>query len=387
MRPPHCARAHLDTPHTHIEKMADLNEFSAGPIATGIIQWYEKRGAAPAPAYLEASTAGGPCDRALWYAHRFCEKRQETGAAVRLADGAERSRARFMFELRQLGVDVLDRDPESRAPFFFDDLDGHFGTVMHACAEHVLGGGNQWHAVEFATLPPDVFVRAKEKGAEAACPEAYDKLQLIMGWSGMTRALFLAESTFSGDVFAERIAADPVYFERLRARASSIIRAGEPPAKLHQDPTEETCRACAAHDACHGTRVPAVSCRTCCYSTPEQAGSARWSCCHPSKPRGDLALDIQRTGCEDHLVLPFLVNYAEPIESGDSGWILFRHRETDRHFIVVSATAMPPVELHAEYDEPALYQSAELSAAHDCRMIGNPEVEKLRAEFAGRIVA
>lgn len=367
--------------------MADMRDFTAGPVATSIIDWYEKRGAAPATAYLEASTAGSACDRALWYAFRFAAKHVANGSTARLADGAERARARFMFDLRQIGVDALDRDPETREPFFFDDLGGHVGAAMHACAEHVPGGGNQWHAVEFATLNAFAYAKAREKGTEAACPEAYDKLQMIMGWTGMTRALFVAECTHSGDVFAERIPADPVYFERLRARASSIVFAGEPPSKLHQDPTEDTCRKCPSHVACHGTRVPPISCRTCCYSTPEQGGAGRWTCCHPSEARGDLPLDLQRTGCDNHLVLPFLVNYAEPVLSGDSGWILFRHNETGRHFVVVSATAMPPVELQAEYDEPAFYHSTELSAAHDYRFIGNVEVEKLRAEFDGRVVA
>jgi hypothetical protein len=366
--------------------MADLQDFSAGPVATSIIEFYAKR-APVAPAFLEASTVGGPCDRALWLAFRMCTKPVTDGAAVRRLDTDERVEARFVFDLREVGVEVYDRDPETRDRFIFKDHAGHLRGVMDACTHNVPGGGDQWHVTEFATLDAATFARLSEKGVSAVCFDAWDNMQLLMGSSGMTRALYLAENVTDGSVFAERVPFDPVYFERLRARAESIIFVAEAPPRAFEDPTEDTCRACAAHDACHGMRVPAVSCRTCCYSTPERDGDAHWSCCHPSKPRHDLPLELQRTGCDDHLVLPFLVNYAAVVEAGESGWILFQRYDTGRLFVVASATAMPPADMFAAYDSPAMYHSAELAAAHDHRMIGNPDVEKLRSAFDGRVAA
>lgn len=366
--------------------MADLQDFSAGPVAASIIKFYGKRTHEPRER-LEASTLGGECDRALWFAFRNCETPIINGAAVRRQDADTRAAARFVFDLRETGVEVYDRDPETRDRFFFKDVGGHLQTVMDACTHRVPGGGDQWHATEFETLEPATFARVMKEGVEKVCYASYDKLQLVMGWSGMDRALYVAENVVTGDVFAERLPADPVYFERLRARAGSVIYAAEVPTRLYEDPTEDTCRACPSHNACHGMRAPALSCRTCCYSTPEPDGDAHWSCCHPSKPHDSLPFDLQVTGCEDHLYLPFLINYAAVVEAGDSGWILYRRKDTGRHFVVASATAMPPVEMFDAYDHPSIYHSSELAAAADYRIIGDPGAEKLRKEFDGRIAA
>lgn len=349
--------------------MADLHEFSAGPVATSIIQFYQKRDAA-APAPMDAAIVGGPCDRAIWYAFRMCATPPADGRAARHQAVEQHTGARLIDDLTVTGVEVHARDPETNGPFVFNDHGGHLQAVMTACAHAVPGGGDQWHVAEFAALGAPTFAKLKEKGVAAVVYGAFDRMQLIMGWSGMTRALFVAENVADSDVFAERVPFDPVYFERLRARAESIIFAAETPPRLHEDPTEDTCRECASHAACHGMRAPAVSCRTCCYSTPEHGGDARWSCCHPSNPRDDLPLDLQRSGCEDHLYLPFLINYAEVVEAGQSGWILYRHHN-GRHFVVVSATAMPPADFMTEYDAPAMYHSADLAAAHDHRIIGD----------------
>lgn len=366
--------------------MADLEQFNAGPVAASIIQFYERRDIV-APSFLEASSAGAECDRALWYQFRFCATPPVDGRAARRLDTDQRAEARFMFELREIGVDVYDRDPETRDRFIFKDHAGHMQGVMDACTHQVPSGGDQWHVTEFETLDPETFARLKEKGVSAVCYAAWDKLQLLMGWSGMTRALYLAENLVDGDVFAERVPFDPVYFERLRARAESVIFAAEPPARLYEDPTEDTCRECVSAKACHGNRVPALSCRSCAYSTPERDGDARWSCCHPSRPQDNLPLDMQRVGCEDHLYMPFFVNFAECVDAGESGWMLFRRHDNGRHFVVASATAMPPADIFTEYEQPSLYHSTELAAAADDRMIGNPDVEKLRTAFDGRIVA
>jgi hypothetical protein len=365
--------------------MGDLAEYSAGPVVTSVIEFYSKRHA-PAPARLDGSTVGGPCGRALWYAFRFCGETKPDGIAERRADIELRAKDCFLFELREIGVEAFERIPETGKRFEFSDCAGHLGAAMDAATHKVPSGGDQWHVTEFAMLDPDVYVRAKDKGVREACGEQFDKLQLLMGWSGMKRALFMGESRFSSELYAERVPFDPVYFERLRGRAESIIFATEAPPRAYNDPTEDECRACPSAIACHGTRPPAISCRTCCYSTPERDGDAVWSCCHPAEPRAAIAIEDQRTGCPNHLYMPFMINYAEVVEASADGWMVFKRKDNGRHFVVASATTMPPADMFAAYEAPALYHSGELAAAIDDRMIGNAEVEKVKMLFDGRVV-
>jgi hypothetical protein len=365
--------------------MADLNDFSAGPVVTSVIEFYGKR-RTPAPARMDASAAGAACGRALWYGFRFAAQAAADGVALRRADMQSRAKERLLFELRGIGVEAYERNPEDGKPFEFTDAGGHLHAAMDACTHRVPSGGDQWHVTEFETLDGTEFATLTDRGMRTTRYAAFDKLQLIMGWSGMERALYMAE-THDGGLFAERVPFDPVYFERLRARAESVIFAGEPPEKLHEDPTVDECRECPAHTSCHGTRVPPVSCRTCCYSTPERDGNALWTCSHPDESAlRALDVDEQRRGCPNHVYMPHFINYAEAVEASPHGWILFRRRDNGRHFVVASATAMPPADMFTAYDSPAMYHSAELAAAADDRAIGNPDIEKLRAEFNGRVV-
>ncbi|RQS39792.1 hypothetical protein [Burkholderia sp. Bp8990] len=347
--------------------MADIEQFSDGPVVTGIVKFYEKL-QFDAPAYLSGETAGEPCPRAVWYAYHWCERPVANGVRTRLKNLQLGAVRRMLAELRDVVAEVHDND--GTGPFRLVDHSGHFGSTMHAAAHGVPGGGDQWHVVEVASLGPAAFGLLKTHGVQAVCGQQYDRMQLHMGWSDMPRALFVAENSADAELFAERVKFDPVYFEKLRVRAESVIFAAEPPPRLYDDPTEDTCRACPAHVSCHGTRVPAMSCRTCCYATPERQGDARWSCCHPAGGAPEIPLEVQRTGCNEHLVLPFLVNYAAVEEAGQDGWIVFKRRDTGRHFVVASATAMPPADMFAHYDAPQLYHSADLSNAIDDKVIG-----------------
>jgi hypothetical protein len=74
------------------------------------------------------------------------------------------------------------------------------------------------------------------------------------------------------------------------------------------------------HAVCHGDKAAEANCRTCCHATPTPAGA--WHC---GVKKRDLPLANQRAGCDQHLMIPPLVPYAEPVDGGEA-WVGYRHR-------------------------------------------------------------
>jgi hypothetical protein len=356
--------------------MADISEFTESPIVTAIYDAYEKRYAAePARTYLGASIIGKECARALWYDFRWASKERFDGRMYRLFQSGHLAEPRLVADLRAIGVEVYDVDPATGRQFGFADHGGHMRGHMDGCARNVPDGGRQWHVLEFKTHSEKSFKDLTKKGVAEAKPQHYAQMQWYMGQSGMERALYVSVNKNSDEIWAERIKFDRLYFERLQAKAESIIFAAEPPARIKDDPKYYLCSWCPHKAVCHGHKTPALSCRTCVHATPEHQGDGRWSC---ASKKIDIPVVMQRTGCPEHLPLPFLVTYADPVDAGDS-WIKFKRKDNGRPFVVTTG------KVPFAPDDLPLYSSAEISAAADHKAICDQDIEILRTTFGATI--
>lgn len=359
--------------------MADIADH-VDPLVALIYEQYEKRNSTElARTYLGASVIGRECSRALWYSLRWSSKEQFDGRLLRLFQTGHLAEHRFVEDLRSVGATVHDVNPASGKQFSFSDLGGHMRGSMDGCAQNVPGAGKHWLVLEFKTHSAKSFADLKKKGVEKAKPEHFIQMQVYMGWSGMDRALYMAVNKDTDELYSERLPFDKVVFEKAVAKAESIIFAPEPPAKLSNDPKFYLCNWCTHNAVCHGHQVPAVSCRTCVHSTPEREGDGRWSCAKAG-PDSSIPVEHQRTGCGQHLPLPFLLTYAEPMDAGD-GWIEFKRKDSGAEFVVAATGATHP------YPHFPIYSTHEVSAAKDHRAICDPEVEKYRTTFGGVITA
>lgn len=359
--------------------MADLSEFTESPVVTAIYEAYEKRYASePARTYLGASIIGKECARALWYDFRWASKTTFDGRMYRLFQSGHLEEPRFVADLRAIGVEVYDVDPATGKQFGFEGHGGHMRGHMDGCARKVPGGGMKWHVVEFKTHSEKSFKELR-KGVQEAKPQHYAQMQWYMGKSGMERALYLAKNKNSDELYAERIRFDRVYYERLQAKAGWIIFSNSPPDRISDDPKYFLCNWCDHKAVCHGHKVPALSCRTCVHSTPMENGDARWSC---AKKLSDIPVQVQRTGCGDHLPLPFLLTYAEANDAGED-WIEFVRKDNKEAFMVLTKDATYPSHKPVW---PA-YRSAEICAAADHKAICDPDIEKFRTTFNAIIIA
>jgi hypothetical protein len=121
-------------------------------------------------------------------------------------------------------------------------------------------------------------------------------MQTYMGWSGMTRALYVALNKDTDDIHIERVRFDKAHFERIRQKAKAVIFATEPPDRMNESPAFYLCKWCAFNSICHECgEVAEMNCRTCEHSVALEDGS--WGC---DKHQKVLSKDDQRAGCQDH---------------------------------------------------------------------------------------
>lgn len=319
------------------------------PTVEAIFRSYEERARHDKPrGHLGGSAIGHACTRFLWLSFRWAFRRDFEGRMLRLFQSGHLQEPRLVDDLRRIGVEVLEHDPETRRQWTFTALGGHFSGSLDAVVHNVPRAPKTWALAEFKTHNKKSFRELQTKGLERAKPLHWAQVQTYMGLAELDRCLYLAVCKDSDAIYEEWVTFDQKVFEWAMERAKRIIAAAEPAPKLSEDPLYYECQRCDARELCHRDdlgeppKVAAVNCRTCAYATPELEGEgARWSC---ARTGDDLTLAEQVKGCPEHLFIPPLVPWAEPIDSGD-GWVLYQLRTKGKErFANVGLTAIAPVD-------------------------------------------
>lgn len=320
-------------------------------------------------AHLGASVLGGPCDRALWYTFRWATRPVHGARMLRLFARGQDEEERLVRLLRAAGITVHTIDENTGAQFTFSAVGGHVGGSMDGACIGVPDAPKAWHVLEFKTHGTKSFRELQSKGVKAAKPMHWSQCQAYLGWTGMTRALYIAVCKETDELHIERIDADKAAFDSLMARAERIVRAPVPPERLSDDADHFVCRFCDHRAACHGTAAPLPTCRSCAHATPEPDGNARWSCAKHGK---DLTVPEQRAGCEWHRFIPMLLaNFASAVDAeGDD--VRYALRDGSGEFVNGTRPG---------------FSSAEIHACEHKRMLADEQLIALRNEWEGEVVA
>jgi hypothetical protein len=320
------------------QKMGDISAYTAKPeeseTVRRIMEWHKKTGdAEPRRTYLGASILGTECERALWYAFRWCADPDFSGRLYRLFETGQHEEARLVRDLRAIGCTVHEVDPETGEQFAVSDIGGHFKGHADGVAVNIPEAPATWHLLEFKTSSDKLFKEVKAKGVKASKPSHYVQMMVYMGKLGLKRALYLVKNKDTDELYAERVRYDASEYKQYIDKARRVIEATMPPERIANRQDSFLCRFCDANALCWNTSktaavpLPCVSCRSCCHATPEMDGDGRWSCNYHKK---DLSRDDQELACVRHLLIPGLVAFATPTDAGDT-WIEFTN--TDDHAV------------------------------------------------------
>lgn len=320
---------------------------------------------------LGASQIGKECERQLWYSFRWATMGEKfDGRMLRLFNRGHREEAVFVQELRGIGCQVHDIDPSTGEQFTFTAVGGHFVAKIDGVALGLPEAPKTWHVVGFKTINAKGHAALVKDGVEKAKPEHWAQNQIEMRLAGLTRTLYLSACKDDDQLYGERLRLDEVGAEQIEAKAARVIYAPEPLPRLSEDAAFYKCKFCPAANVCHGTALPAASCRTCLHATPEPDGDGRWSCA--LAPGRDLPLDVQRTGCPSHLYVPALLAKWGAVEdaSADEGWV--QYKAADGYTFRNGPWGL------------ASFTSRELAASTPA-LLRDPEFQAIRTKYAGVI--
>ena len=275
---------------------------------------------------MGASLIGHDCERYIWLTWRWVLKPEFKGRILRLFDTGKREEPRLIEELRGIGVTVWDTD-ENGEQWRVSACNGHFGGSLDGVAQGVPEAPKSTCVLEFKTHSDKSFMDLVKNRVQASKPQHYDQMQVYMGLMDIDRALYMGVNKNTDDVYCEWVHFDKDRFFGLKERAQYLIDAPNPPVKLSEDPAYYVCKMCSMWKHCHGGLAAEVNCRTCCHATPVE--NAAWQCQHLNTEIDD---KLQRQGCTQHLMIPTLVPYGEPIDGGET-WIAYKHRTTGAFFV------------------------------------------------------
>ena len=275
---------------------------------------------------MGASLIGHDCERYIWLTWRWVLKPEFKGRILRLFDTGKREEPRLIEELRGIGVTVWDTD-ENGEQWRVSACNGHFGGSLDGVAQGVPEAPKSTCVLEFKTHSEKSFMDLVKNKVQASQPKHYDQMQVYMGLMEIDRAMYIAVNKNTDDVYCEWVHYDKDRFHVLKDRAQSLIDSPNPPGKLSEDPAFYVCKMCSMWKHCHGGIAAETNCRTCCHSTPIE--NAAWQCQHLNT---DIDDKLQRQGCTQHLLIPSLVPYGEPVDGGET-WVAYKHRSTGVMFV------------------------------------------------------
>lgn len=294
--------------------------------AHAIVRWYESKTQDHRP-HMGASIIGHPCSRYVWLTWRWAVTPQFPGRVLRLFDTGKREEERLLEELRGIGAQVWDTNPETGDQWRVVACKGHFGGSLDGVAKGLPEAPKSPAVLEFKTHSAKSFADLLSKKVQSSKPQHYDQMQVYMGLMEIDRALYVAVNKDTDDIYVEWVHFDREHFENLLDYAQGLIQMPTPPDRISADPANWQCKGCTHWDLCHGGIAAEANCRTCCHASPVENGA--WHCDHHSKKMDDAT---QRKGCGDHLLIPALTPYAQAIDGGAS-WVAYKHRDTGQVFV------------------------------------------------------
>lgn len=294
--------------------------------------------------HLGASFLGHPCRRFLWFSFRWALAPAFPGRVLRLFDTGNLEENRIVRDLRNAGITVFDRDPDTGGQFHVS-ICAHSGGSLDGIGQGFAESPKKWHVLEFKTHNAKSWGELRAKGVEQAKPLHYAQMQIYMYLMNkkhageFDRAMYVAVNKDTDDIYGERVKLDHMTAQALVGKAIAVVDSPRPAPRLSDDPKNQDCLFCPYHGLCFGNEWKETAdgwrfiefdrqriernCRTCLHSTPcarsRSDGSGVWEC-----NLGPMDITNQKAGCPEHLFVPDLL-FPWVVEDADTAgeWVKY----------------------------------------------------------------
>ena len=296
-------------------------------LAAKILDSYEKAGKAKDRRSngIGISSVGHECDRKLFYDFRWASQIEAWDGRMRkLFKTGEREEAIIVADLKNVGCNLIDRDPETGNQIRVEGFGGHLSGYLDGVIQPP--SSDDFYNFEAKTHNKKNFEALLAKGVRLAHPKHYTQMQLGVGLDremggSLVGSVYFAKNKDDDAVYDEEVPFDESHFEEQKDRVGKIIFRDDPPPRVKDSHEYPPCLFCNHVAICQlGKELPILpekSCRTCLHSTPEPDGT--WSCAHHKKT---LTKAEQEAACDEHLFLPTIMPYGAPVDAGE-GFVLY----------------------------------------------------------------
>jgi hypothetical protein len=288
------------------------------PTVDAIYQAYEANAEDGRRPHLGASLIGDDCERKLFHTFRWATVERHDGRLLRLFQTGHLAEHRFVADLRSIGCEVQEVNPETGRQWQVSAVGGHFGGSMDGVVLGLPEAPKTRHVAEFKTHGEKSFTELKKKGVKEAKPLHWSQMQVYMNLGGLERAFYMAVNKNTDELYAERVRIDKDEGVRLVAKAERVIKATTAPDRIATTEDFYKCRFCPHSNVCWGKAAPPRHCRSCVFAEVVDGG---WRC---GKSNRNLTVTEQKAGCPDFRFLPTFIP-GEQIDAHPEGdWIDYK---------------------------------------------------------------
>lgn len=187
----------------------------------------------------------------------------------RLLDTGHREEARLIEELRAIGCEVWDKNPNTGEQFEWTALDGRVQCHADFVVKGLPESPKTPHYGECKTAKTSDFRAMQKKGLRASKPQHWAQVQIGMHLSGLRRGVYFMVCKETLEIYMERVEYNVDDCMRLMERAARVVNGRSLPDGLRVD--DYRCKWCDHYEICHGDKLPLVSCAT-CINGPNHCG-------------------------------------------------------------------------------------------------------------------
>lgn len=220
--------------------------------------------------YIGASIIGNPCTAYLALSLRAFPEAPIDAQLMRIFSLGHVLEDIVIKDLRNAGVDVIDESADGKQ-VEWTLYGGH--VKMHADGR-IAEDGKIVAILEVKSMGDSKFKSFMDQGVRRSHPVYFEQVQLMMGASGIHRAVLIAYNKNNSQYHSELIEFDEFVHADQKRRIEMVL--ANEATKISADASDWRCRSCFKSTACWGNDRPEPGCRNCKFALPTPDG--HWFC-------------------------------------------------------------------------------------------------------------